>query len=72
MLMGGAVFTCPRALLVYVRALDRSARSLDAKANRLVVASFSDTRLLGTEHTLLPHKDIVLLLECPLVLCTCS
>ena len=37
-----AVRTCPRALLVNVGALDRRARGLDAKTDRLVVARLAD------------------------------
>jgi len=58
----------PWALLVDIGALDGSARGLDAKTARLVVARLTDAGLLGAEHTLLRLEDVVLLLERPLVL----
>ena len=60
--------TSPWALLVDIGALDGSARGLDAKTARLVVARLTDAGLLGAEHTLLRLEDVVLLLERPLVL----
>merc|ERR1719231_876414 len=50
----------PRALLVDVRALNRSPRRLDAKANGLVVARLANARLLCSKNALLALEDVVL------------